>query len=632
MVDFKNNAAIVLSTLERYRYGPSIIAINNRCFDELLDGMEHRDDTEYSIEQALKWLETAEISEEFRQPYQLAIRRLDDVYRFGRVLGKNLKIYPHPSEQFMLFINEYIDQIEQSGNYSPVHTKNIRNAITRFCCFLQYNGTDDPKDISYENIDAYDSFMRESSKAFFIAEGLVAGFLKYLGGKWESKAGFSLYMHYTESNHTSSLSELSIRTQKRICDVQNYDSKLSPQGFYRTIDGFIDCLEDYGYSCQVREYSRYCLTILFLFLDRSGLMYSRIAVELWLEEKGKALFRSGVLEARRTYELFDDYIREGTIEPQNRWRHKETRFDKLPKWCREWIDLFVAAKEKEGWKKSTIKMYHTCATAFCSFLVTSGIQSFQELTVVTVKEFNAHDGGHRTPEAKNAYNCRIRKFLIYLEINGIIPAGIYQSLPHSAAGSEKVVEVLSDDDERAIDEYCRNAVTPLQLRDAAMLMLLRETALRACDVVALEAADIEWKKMCIHIVQEKTHLEHFHPLSAKTMNCLFRYIREARRPDNYCKKIFLKIRAPYGPAGRMACRDALIRAGVASGRTHLTRRSYATSLLKGGATIVETAEMLGHSDTSSVHKYTLLDSERMRLCPLSLSETGLLLGGRYRNG
>ena len=46
-------------------------------------------------------------------------------------------------------------------------------------------------------------------------------------------------------------------------------------------------------------------------------------------------------------------------------------------------------------------------------------------------------------------------------------------------------------------------------------------------------------------------------------------------------------------------------------------------------TFAETAEMLGHSDTSSVHKYTQLDAERMRLCPLSLSETGLRLDGRY---
>ena len=138
--------------------------------------------------------------------------------------------------------------------------------------------------------------------------------------------------------------------------------------------------------------------------------------------------------------------------------------------------------------------------------------------------------------------------------------------------------------------------------------------------------------MGIRIVQKKTRMEHLHPLSARAMNSLFRYIKEVRKPDTGHSEIFLMLRAPYEPVGRAACSNALIRAGVSTGRTHLTRRSYATSLLRGGATIVETAEMLGHADTSSVHKYTLLDSERMRLCPLSLSETGLLMEGRYRHG
>ena len=632
MVDFSNNAVIVLSTLERYRYGPRIIAITRKCLDELFEGLASYEDSTYSTERALNWLDTAEIPKEFIRSYRMTISRLEDVYRYGRVLGEHLVIYEHPSEQFRLAINEYIDQIEQSGNYSAVHKKNIRHAITRFCCFVQYNGVNDPKDVSYEDLDSYDSFLRESSKTFFIAEGLVVGFLKYLGDKWESKAGFSLYMHYTESGRTSSLSELSSYAQETVCEAQNCNRGISPQELYKTIGGFVGSLKDYGYSHQVTEYAPYCLTILFLFLDRSGIKYNRVTVELWFQEKGETIFKTGVLEARRTYELYDDYIREGNIDPQHWWKHKETRFDRLPDWCREWIDPFIVAKEKEGWEKKTIKMYRTCTTVFCGFLSESGIKSFKELTAPMVKEFNAQDTGHRTPAAKNAYNSRIRKFLIYLEMNGVIPAGIFRSLPHSASEHERIVEVFSDDDKRTIDEYCMNAVTPLQLRDAAMLMLLIETALRACDIAALRASDIDWGQMGIHIIQKKTRAEHLHPLSAKTMNCLFRYIKEARKPEAGREEIFLKLRAPYGPVGRAACRDALVRAGVSSGRTHLARRSYATSLLKNGATIAETAEMLGHTDTSNVHKYTLLDSDRMRLCPLSLSETGLLLEGRYRHG
>ena len=71
------------------------------------------------------------------------------------------------------------------------------------------------------------------------------------------------------------------------------------------------------------------------------------------------------------------------------------------------------------------------------------------------------------------------------------------------------------------------------------------------------------------------------------------------------------------------------RAGISAGKVHMFRRTFGSAILNSGATLTETAEMLGHSDTKSVHKYTSLDTERMRLCPLSLSETGLSMDERY---
>lgn len=631
MVDFGNNTNVVLSTLERYRYGPRAVLIARKCFEELSKVCNEQPGWKFSTDFALNWCETAGISKEYKQPYKLNIARLDDVYKHGHVLGKHIRIYAYPSDPFQCIINEYMGQIENSGAYSQTHIENIRHAVTRFCCFIQYNGKNTPEEMDYQDIDDYDLFMRESSKVFDINEGLVVGFLKYLGDKCASKTGFSLYLHYNESNKISSLLALPDTVREQIENSQKGGSSLVALDFYVTIGGFLHCLKDYSYSQQMVDFARYSLTILFLFLDRSGLCYDRKTVEIWLQEEGERIFKTGKLEARRIYELYDDYLRERNVNPNRWWKHRETQYDLLPVWCREQLDSFIAVKEKEGWEESTIKIYRTCATAFCSYLVFTGIDSFSGLTASSIKEFNAHDDGHRTPEAKNAYNSRIRKFLIYLEMNGTVTMGIHQSLPHSASGQEKIVEVFSDDDSRAIDEYCRNAASPLQIRDAAMLQILMETALRACDVTMLEASDIDWKQMGIRIIQKKTHVGHIHPLSTKAMNCIFRYIKEVRKPDIGHTKIFLKLKAPYGPVGTSTCSDALIRAGV-SGRTHAARKTYATALLKSGATIVETAEMLGHSDTSSVHKYTLLDSERMRLCPLSLSETGLLLEGRYHHG
>lgn len=59
----------------------------------------------------------------------------------------------------------------------------------------------------------------------------------------------------------------------------------------------------------------------------------------------------------------------------------------------------------------------------------------------------------------------------------------------------------------------------------------------------------------------------------------------------------------------------------------MTRRTFATNLLKNHAGIDDVMDALGHRDPTSVMKYLLLDDERSRKCGLSLSDIGLMLEG-----
>lgn len=631
MKDFKNNAATVISTLERYRYGPRAISLSQNCYDSLFSFLMHSGLKHYSADAALNWCE-ANVAKHIRAAYVNAVYRLGDVYESGRVLGTHLTVYAKPSEQFSGYIEGYLAKLTAAGTYRMNHLANVRHVVTQFCCFAQYNGANSVEDIGYDMFDLYDRFLRESSKAYYINEGLVCVFLEYMAAGGMCRRGYPIYMHYIESGKCTSLSDLSPDSQETVHRCREKNSGISAGRFYRLMEEFTEKLKAAGYSRTVTDSARYHLTLLYLFLDKSNIGYDRTVVEAWFGDVGERLFGKGLCMARRTYEMYDDYIREGDILPLHWWKHKNNGYDNLPVWCREMLEPFIAAKEKEGWEKNTIKMYGTCGTAFCSFLASSGMTSFAEISPQVIKDFNICDNGHKTPEAKNAYNSRIRKFLIFLEINGIIPMGIHLALPNRAAGGEKIIEVLSDEDINAIESYCRNASAPLELRDAAILMTAMNTGFRSCDIVGIRLSDIDWKNRIIRIIQQKTKVEHFHPMDVRTGNAIYRYIKGARHGNTDCDMLFLKVKAPYGPVSRSACRNAMERAGASTGRIHLARKTFGSSILGHGATINETAEMLGHSDSSSVHKYTSLDVERMRLCPLSLAETGLQTGGRYRHG
>lgn len=60
---------------------------------------------------------------------------------------------------------------------------------------------------------------------------------------------------------------------------------------------------------------------------------------------------------------------------------------------------------------------------------------------------------------------------------------------------------------------------------------------------------------------------------------------------------------------------------------HVLRRTFATTLLRNNAGIQMVMDSLGHTDNTSVMKYLSFDEERMRLCPLSLTQYSLLLEG-----
>ena len=120
-------------------------------------------------------------------------------------------------------------------------------------------------------------------------------------------------------------------------------------------------------------------------------------------------------------------------------------------------------------------------------------------------------------------------------------------------------------------------------------------------------------------------MEHLHPVDNGTLNAIFRYLKDGRSKKAESSKVFVSSRAPYDPlSDSESCRNALRRAGISVADFHRLRRSYATDSLRGGATFRETAELLGHADTGTVHRYAVLDDERMRLCPLSLEETAVM--------
>ena len=92
--------------------------------------------------------------------------------------------------------------------------------------------------------------------------------------------------------------------------------------------------------------------------------------------------------------------------------------------------------------------------------------------------------------------------------------------------SHPVIGVLGDDDEELVVPAC--AAGLVSARDAAITLLALTTGLRACDIIALRLADVDWRGQTIAIVQQKTGNPLTLPLPALVVGRLAGYVLDER--------------------------------------------------------------------------------------------------------
>jgi len=158
-------------------------------------------------------------------------------------------------------------------------------------------------------------------------------------------------------------------------------------------------------------------------------------------------------------------------------------------------------------------------------------------------------------------------------------------------------------------------------RNYAIMMLGVVLGLRACDVIALKLTDIDWQRGELRIVQSKTSKSLVLPLTQDVGEALQDYILNAR-PESEAKEIFLRIRAPFTSLLSAVSigevyEDCCIAAGLpANRRFHNLRRALGTSMVAGGVSVYDVAQVFGDGNVESVKPYIATDVEHLKMCAL----------------
>jgi integrase len=161
-------------------------------------------------------------------------------------------------------------------------------------------------------------------------------------------------------------------------------------------------------------------------------------------------------------------------------------------------------------------------------------------------------------------------------------------------------------------------------RDAAITLLAVTTGLRACDIVNLRLADIDWRARTASIVQQKTRNPLTVPLTELLASRLADYVLD-QRPDSSDDHVFLRRVAPHAGLSDHASIHRVIttvfgKAGVTEAKagTRLLRHNAASRLLRAAVPLPTISAVLGHASPESTDLYLSVDEERLLDCVLDV--------------
>ena len=560
--------------------------------------------------------------------WSLYMQQLSELRCSATVLDRHLYLnrstYERLSKTMKMDLDDYL--LFCKDHYSEKSWSLARNSLAGMLIYFEDLGRNSVSEISYQDIISYRSSefcCSDKHRASYL--GHARRFFEFMSRQHKCPAGYAWILNDKYAPYVGSLEQFDANIISRIAAFADESLDFPSGELLDTIDSYIESLKAHGYASTSIKTAKHALIVLYLFLEIHSLGYHPEIAAAWFSGVQPFLPKNWRHWRRLVY-LFAEFTENGDIIPSGKYTYNPTSIDFLPEWCTSRVKEFLVLLKREFRDNSTIRTYRYPCIRLCRYLTDHNHSGFDTLNADTLQKFCLQDR-HATFAGKSTCFTVIRRFIVFLEDAGYIKnQHLHLCIDPGYAPGEKIVDILTDDQCKRIEKYRETCSTPIDLRRIAMVMTGVKMGLRASDVINLKFRDIDWKNRSISIIQEKTKNPLTLPMPVSVGNSIYRYILRGR-PHSGSEFVFIQHKAPYGKLSGKTCTIALWsilpERKLTRGGFHVTRRTFATNVLRKGADAKKVMDTLGHYDPTSVMKYLSMDEERMRLCPLSLSDLSL---------
>jgi site-specific recombinase XerD len=284
------------------------------------------------------------------------------------------------------------------------------------------------------------------------------------------------------------------------------------------------------------------------------------------------------------------------------------------------LEVFLARyhtflTSERGLASGTARMYVRVASELALEAAVGGEVDWTSLRAGDVTEFAMRAcGGNGVSWARQVVSA-LRSLLRYLQLEGLTELALDQAVLSVAGVSPPPPQGISLAEVEALLASC-DRQSAMGRRDYAILVLLCRLGLRGGEVVGLTLDDIDWRAGVVVVIGKGGRRDRL-PLLADVGEALADYLRHGRPPTED-RAIFLRCCAPIRGLKatgsiRSILAGACARAGIAYVRPHRLRHTLASEMLRGGVTLRDIGQVLGHQSAAATAVYAKVDFEGMRV-------------------
>ena len=375
------------------------------------------------------------------------------------------------------------------------------------------------------------------------------------------------------------------------------------------------------YGCCYESIFRYCASDdVERFDHQTAEMYSAYQKEKADRGETSIVY---ALTLRKAAFVLVDYLSSGVID----WKRRNYDERRLPNGYQELLNGFTSSISG-GLAPGSVELITQMVRCFLFFLEESGYHDVCDLAdTEPIRDFIIREAPKHSGNRVNL-TWPIKKFMRFLLDTGKVSFDASPVFTNPVPNRKKVLPCFEDEEVNALFDAV-DTTSAMGKRDLAIMKLALSTGIRSIDLRNLKLDDIDWHRNEIRIIQDKTDTAVSCPLLTDAGNALADYILNAR-PKSDSPYVFLRVRRPYTKLAASANGANILKRYqektelehiAGDGKTfHAFRRTAGTNLIRSGATLAMTSQMLGHNHLDSSRRYLSLHDEMLTECCMDMSE------------